>query len=135
MNTFLSPQAMWTTYGAEGRAPKMPRLTVSDANGNSEQPSDVLTNGQFSLHPVPHPVGYPLTAGHFPHPGPGAGHSGGDVKQEYHVTGGSGEPNTAAAAAFTPSLGQWLLLLLVSSLLMLSSLLFALCEVGCWNFV
>ncbi|XP_076448275.1 paired box protein Pax-2a-like isoform X5 [Babylonia areolata] len=93
---------MWPGYSGDGRPSKMPRLGVSDANGNNEQSTtgDVLTNGQFALHSV----GYPLPGGHFPHPtamGPG----GGEVKPEYHITGASGEPHTAAATAFTPSLG------------------------------
>ncbi|XP_070184918.1 paired box protein Pax-8-like isoform X3 [Littorina saxatilis] len=95
----LDSHGMWSSY-SESRPAKMSRL---DTNGSSEQPGDVLTNGQFTLHPVPHPVGYPLSASHFPHPAP-PGHSSGDVKSEYHISGASGEPNTAAAAAFTPSL-------------------------------
>ncbi|XP_076448255.1 uncharacterized protein LOC143284969 isoform X2 [Babylonia areolata] len=94
---------MWPGYSGDGRPSKMPRLGVSDANGNNEQSTtgDVLTNGQFALHSV----GYPLPGGHFPHPtamGPG----GGEVKPEYHITGASGEPHTAAATAFTPSLAH-----------------------------
>ena len=94
---------MWTAYG-ESRPTKMPRLGA-DTSGSSEQAGDVLANGQFTLHPVAHTVGYPIATGHFPHPAPGA-HSSGDIKQEYHISGASGEPHTAAAAAFTPSLGE-----------------------------
>ncbi|KAL8564982.1 hypothetical protein ACOMHN_003358 [Nucella lapillus] len=98
---------MWTGY-SEGRPSKMARLAVSDANGNNEQPAaDVLTNGQFALHPVHHPVGvgYPLASGHFPHPTGVGPTSGGEVKPEY-LTGTSGGPHTAATAAFTPSLAH-----------------------------
>jgi hypothetical protein len=68
--------------------------------------SDVLANGQpFSLHPMSHPVGYHLPAGHFSHPsGPGV-----DIKQEYHhalAAGAAPDAHPAAAAAFTPALGK-----------------------------
>ena len=101
-------QPLWPSgyTTSDVRHSKMPRLAVSDANGNSEQqpppPVDVVANGQFSLHSVHPSVGYPLSAGgHFPHPHPtGVG----EVKPEY-ITNPSGEPHTTAAAAFTPSLG------------------------------
>ena len=86
----------------------MARVTLHDVNnGSSEQAGDVLTNGQFALHPVP---GYSVAAAaaHVAAPGnPGPC----DVKQEYHLAASSARDALSAAAAaaavgFSPAIGQ-----------------------------
>lgn len=88
----------------EGRPAKMARQENGVSGDNQQDPQ--LPNGQlpnFALHPVGYP--HPIPA-HFPPAPPNSHAPVGEVKPDYHIAAGTGEPHTSAAAAYTPSLGK-----------------------------